>query len=475
MPATIEKRNLGSELRAMFAERRDLVLQLEGFKNRELTDDEKAAFDALVMKIEELDERMGAVEEALSKETEPETPKVEENSGRLDSILQRMTTALEKVEKTPALGRRSAPAPVAGAPGYVRDWNDREFRKNRALAARAFFLQKTPHYKDEHRAACQALGVDWDSAHMNLRMMETAPRTAADVDKWWERAQTVGTPTAGGNLVQTDVVRFLEKALLAFCPIRQFCKVIRTTEGNPLDQPFVNDTNNKGEIVSEASNLNSQDFTVNKVTLNAWLYNSKFINVSMQLLQDSVIDLPSEIGTMAGERIGRIQADHTATGSGTGQPAGLCTASVGSSLGRTAASATAISTADILHLMHSVDRAYRPGAAFMMHDSILLAVRLLVDTLGRPIFQPSYNEGEPDKILGHPVIINNSMDSTIASTKKTMLFGDFGGNYIIRDALDPYFARLNELFMGAAQIGFIAFQRMDARILNNAAIKHLVH
>ena len=120
----------------------------------------------------------------------------------------------------------------------------------------------------------------------------------------------------------------------------------------------------------------------------------------------------------------------------------------------------------------SVDRAYRQDDKFMMHDNVLLAIRKLQDTLGRPIFSESYIVGEPDRLFGYPVIINNSMASSIATTAKTVLFGDFS-KYIIRDALDVQIVRLDERYAEYGQVAFTAFLRTDAKVLMSTAIRLL--
>ena len=246
---------------------------------------------------------------------------------------------------------------------------------------------------------------------------------------------------------------------------------MRTATGNPLDLPVNNDTGNKGEIIAENTAFNAQDFTFSKVSLNAYKYSAKLVLVSVELLQDSAIDLPSFLGQALGERIGRIQADHFTTGTGSSQPQGIVT---GSSLGANAASATAIAVDDLLNLLHSVDRAYRTNGAWMVHDSILLAIRKLKDSQNRPIFTESYRDGEPDRLLGYPVIVNNSMDSTIVATKKTVLFGDYS-KFVIRDAQDINIIRMDERYGEYGQVAFTALSRSDSKVLVSAAIKHLLH
>ena len=83
--------------------------------------------------------------------------------------------------------------------------------------------------------------------------------------------------------------------------------------------PTTNDTANVGAIVGEGATTSAQDATFAQLVLDGWKYSSKAILVSVELLQDSAINLPAFIGNALGTRIGRISNTHFTTGTGTGQ------------------------------------------------------------------------------------------------------------------------------------------------------------
>ena len=70
----------------------------------------------------------------------------------------------------------------------------------------------------------------------------------------------------------------------------------------------------------------------------------------------------------------------------------------------------------------------------------------------------------PDTILGYPVVINQDV-AAMGVSAKSILFGDFS-NYFVRDALDVRLVRLDERYADTLEVGFIAFQRTDANLLN---------
>lgn len=189
-------------------------------------------------------------------------------------------------------------------------------------------------------------------------------------------------------------------------------------------------------------------------------------------MQDNAYNLEGRFQEMFAERFGRALNEQCTTGDGSGDPNGVVTAT---SAGKTAASATAITLLEVLDLKHSIDPAYRQSNqfGFMFHDNVLLALKKLVDSEARPLWTPSYREGEPDKIDGSRYWINQDMDSTINASSKIMLCGDFA-KYLIRISQDLRIMRLNELYAANGLVGFQATMRFDGELLNTSAIKHMI-
>lgn len=285
--------------------------------------------------------------------------------------------------------------------------------------------------------------------------------------------QIVGTDSLGGYLVPEDFSNILDVASKFTGIVEQVAQVINTNSGALLPYPTVDDTSVSGALLSEATAPAVSDMTFSAVNLNAYNYSSGIVKVSRQLLQDGAFNLDAFLVDALGGRIARgTNADFT-TGDGSSKPKGVV---AGSAAGKTAASATAVTAAEILDLMYSVDPSYRnaSNAGFMMKDSTLAAVRKL--GLGSandfPIFVPAMNPGEKDMLYGKPIHINNDMDA-IATGKKTILFGDFS-KFVVRVAGGLQFLRLDERFADALVVGYIAYKRVDSNILQANAIKHLV-
>lgn len=286
-------------------------------------------------------------------------------------------------------------------------------------------------------------------------------------------AQSVGTTTAGGYTVPQEFMDQLEAATKLFGGVRSVATVIRTASGADMPFPTANDTAQAGAILSENTQIGAQDVTFGSVTLKSWMYTSKLILVSLQLLQDSAFDIAAFLAGIMADRLGRAQNAHFTTGAGSGssQPNGFITAATLGKTGTTGQTLTVIYD-DLVDLFHSVDPAYRRNAVFMMNDASLKVVRKLKDTAGNPIYLPGYETrglaaGFDDTLLGKPVVTNQDM-ATMAANAKSIAFGDFS-KYYIRDVVGYQVMQLRERYADYLQAGFFAFQRTDGNLIDAGA------
>ena len=290
-----------------------------------------------------------------------------------------------------------------------------------------------------------------------------------------KRVQTVGTNSAGGFTVPTEMATFIEEAMAASGPMytSDLFSVIQTADGRQFDIPTIDDTSVTAEAHTEGAdptNDGGKDATFGSKSVGAFAFNSEFIRWSAELNADSILNMESLLGGLVGERLGRIANSKLTTGSGSSDVEGIVT---NSAAGVTAASATAVTADEIIDLIHSVDPAYRqsPASAMMMNDSTLAAIRKLKDGNGNYLWQMgNYQAGIPQNILGYPVVVNQAMDS-IATAKKTILFGDMK-KYYVRKAGGISIQVLTERM--APDLAILGFMRVDGVLANTAAIKHLV-
>ena len=289
-----------------------------------------------------------------------------------------------------------------------------------------------------------------------------------------QAAQSIGSTTGGGYTVPQGFYAVLTEALKAYGGMRNVATILTTEMGNALPMPTVNETSVQGSILTENSQIAAQDATFGQTTLNAYMYTSGLVLVSLQLMQDSAFDIGSWLAGALGTRLARIQNNHFTVGTGTGQPNGVVTAAASGKVGTTGQTTTIIFD-DIVDLIHSVDPLYRKDSQFMMNDSSLKILRKLKDTAGRPLYLPGYDGfAGPmgDTLMGYPVTVNQDM-ATMAANAKSMLFGNFKSS-MIREVLGVQVMRLSERYADYLQVGFFAFNRCDGNLLNagNNPIKY---
>jgi HK97 family phage major capsid protein len=325
-------------------------------------------------------------------------------------------------------------------------------RPNPEHALRAW-LRGEARSEDEHAAAA-FYGIRPSSKEFDLR------------------ALSVGTTTAGGNSVPDEMMRAFVEVEKWYGRVQNLATVITTATGASLPVPTVDDTSNTGRLLTEATGATTTtDPSFGQVVLSSYKMSSDAVLISNELLQDSSINLSQYLGAALGTRIGRIKNTYFTTGTGSSQPGGV---QVKAALGKTASATNAITLDEVIDLYHAVDIAYRmsPNCAFMMNDAVAAYVRKLKDSNNQYLWQMAVQQGQPDRLFGVPVVINNDQDGTFATNKRLVLFGDFS-KYFVRVAGGITLRRSDDLYFLSHQAVFEASQRVDGNLIDTTAVKYL--
>jgi HK97 family phage major capsid protein len=288
----------------------------------------------------------------------------------------------------------------------------------------------------------------------------------------FQNAAGVGTGAAGGYLVPPEFRDTMVETMKWYGPMLNVAEVITTDTGANLPWPTNDDTANVGAILAENTQITEQDVTLGTASIDAYMYTSKLVRVSYQLLQDRP-DFDTWLARKLGERIGRIWNQHFTTGTGTAQPDGIVTsATVGVTGTGSFATTGGVSYDNIIDLEEALDPAYGGGQGlqFMVHQTARKALRKLKDTQGRYLWEPSLQAGRPASLDGYEVILNNDMP-TLATSSKSILFGNIREAYVIRKVRDIQTARLNERYADFLQVGFFGFARADGTMQNANAVR----
>lgn len=350
--------------------------------------------------------------------------------------------------------------------------------EERAAKARE---ERRPDQSGEGRGADEGTKPEYRDAFVALARAGFNPQELSDeqravlkagVAEFRSQSTTAG---AGGYTVPTDLARTIDKTLKMWGPMydEDICNVFTTSSGNPLDFPKTDDTGVAVAQHTEAAAMTDDggvDATFTKMTLGAFAYDTEWVQISMELLQDSAVNIEQFIGELLGERLARRVNTELTVGDGTGDPLGIVAASAA---GKTATATAAITGDELIDLLHSVDPAYRasPKARFMFNDSTLAAIRKLKDGDGNYLWQMgNVQVGEPGTLLGYRYSVNQAMAS-LAAAAKVVVFGDFG-KYYVRKVGAPVVGVRREYYW--PNIGLAGIVRLDGDLIQTGAVKHLI-
>lgn len=293
-------------------------------------------------------------------------------------------------------------------------------------------------------------------------------RSGEGLDPMIKNALQIGTDTEGGYLVPDEFERTLIETLTEENIFRRLANVITTSSGD-RKIPVVA-SKGTASWIDEEGTIPESDDSFSQVSIGAYKLGT-LIKVSEELLNDSVFNLETYIAKEFARRIGTKEEETFFVGDGSGKPTGILAATGGAQLGVTAASSTAIVIDEVLDLFYSLKSPYRNRAIFSMNDSTVKAIRKLKDGQGQYLWQPSLQAGTPDTILNRP-LYTSSYVPAIAAATKSIIFGDFS-YYWVADRQGRVFKRLNELFAVTGQVGFVATQRVDGKLILPEAVKVL--
>jgi HK97 family phage major capsid protein len=351
-----------------------------------------------------------------------------------------------------------------------RDTANSQVDRSGAVPAGGGSVSNEPTDSDKYAAAFRNFLRD-GMAEMEPADKQILRAGLTDLPK---NAAGVGTGAAGGYAVPPEFRNIFVETMKWFGPMLQVSEIIETDSGVNLPWPTNDDTANVGAILAENTQVTEQDVTLGTNSLDAFMYTSKLVRVSLQLLQDRP-DFDTWLARKLGERVGRILNQHFTTGTGTAQPDGFVTsATVGATGSGSFATTGGITYASLVDLIESLDPAYGAGEGlqFMLHQTARKAFRKVLDAQNRPIWEPSVQAGQPDSLLGYGVSLNNDMP-TLAQNSKSVAFGNFREAYAIRIVKGLTTMRLTERYADFLQVGFLAFERADGTLQNANAVKLL--
>lgn len=299
---------------------------------------------------------------------------------------------------------------------------------------------KTGRASDEYKAAML------NALRSNFRNVSNVLQEGVDAD--------------GGYLVPDEYDKRLIDVLDEENVIRTLATKITTSGEHKIN---IAATKPAAAWIEEGGALQFSDATFDQILLDAHKLHVA-IKVTEELLYDNAFGLESYIITQFGKALANAEEDAFLNGDGNGKPLGLFAETGGGQEAGTLSAA--IKSDDIFDLVYALKRPYRKSASFIMNDKILAQLRKLKDNNGAYIWQPSYQAGEPDKVLGYAI------HTSAYAPENAISFGDYK-YYNIGDRGTRSFKQLTELFAGNGMIGYVAKERVDGKLILPEAVQIL--
>ncbi|MEM6826326.1 MAG: phage major capsid protein [Pseudomonadota bacterium] len=295
--------------------------------------------------------------------------------------------------------------------------------------------------------------------------------------------KSLNTTTAGdgGFAVQQGIDAAIASELVEISPIRALAQVVQT--GSSGYRKLVSTGGTASGWVSEIAARPETD-APNFAEI-APPSGDLFANpaASQGMLDDVAFDIETWLANEIAIEFARAEGAAFVSGTGTNQPEGFLTApnstaedgvrAFGTLQYVGSGDATGFGTAPeakLIDLIHSLKAGHRQGASFVMNSSTLAAVRKLKTSDGAFLWQPGLVEGQPDRLLGYPVVEAEDMPS-VAGGEYPIAFGNFRHGYLIAEHSATRVLR--DPFSNKPFVHFYATKRVGGQVLDSNAIKLL--
>ena len=272
-----------------------------------------------------------------------------------------------------------------------------------------------------------------------------------------------GVDANGGYLVPAEYDQRLIDVLDEENVLRPLATVITTSGEHKIN---IAATKPAASWIEEGAPLTFGEATFDQIVLDAHKLHVA-VKVTEELLYDNAFKLESYLIEQFGKALGNAEEDAFLNGDGVHKPKGLL------ATGQTSLTTAAadIKADELLSFVYSLKRPYRKNAAFLVNDQTLASIRKLKDNNGAYLWQPSYQMGEPDCLLGYPVHTSAYMPAAAAG-KIALAFGDYA-YYNIGDRGTRSLQELKELFAGNGMVAYLMKERVDGKLVLAEAVQLL--
>jgi HK97 family phage major capsid protein len=286
------------------------------------------------------------------------------------------------------------------------------------------------------------------------------------------KALSVQSDPDGGYLVPPTMSDRIVTRVFDTSPIRQIAGV--TTISTDRLEGLRDTDESSGGWVSEGGAR-----TGNTTTPQVGMWNIPVNEIyclpsaTQKLIDDASFDIETWLANKIGDKFSRIENTAFVNGNGVGQPQGFCQYATATTADSSRAWGTlqhvgtgnagdfaSSSPGDVLFdLIAQFKAPYLNNATWVTRRSVIQKIRKFKEaTTNAYMWQPGLQAGQPDKLLGYPILMAEDMPA-LASGSLSLAFGNFKEAYQIVDRIgirtlrDPYTSKPNVLFYTTKRVG----------------------
>ncbi len=296
------------------------------------------------------------------------------------------------------------------------------------------------------------------------------------------KAVSGATDAAGGYAVPQEIDAEIDKALTAISPIRAIANVVKV--GSAGYRKLVTTGGTESGWVAETAARPETDTPVfNEI---APPFGELYANpaASQAMLDDAAFDVEAWLAHEIATEFARAEGAAFVAGNGTNKPKGFLAAPTSDEADGVRDFGTlqyletgvdggfpASNPQDrLIDLVQALRSPYRQGAVFVMNSATAARIRKFKTADGAFVWQPGLVAGQPDTLLGYPVVEAEDMPD-VATNALAIAFGNFRAGYLIAERAETQILR--DPFTNKPFVHFYATKRLGGQVMNSEAIKLL--
>lgn len=287
------------------------------------------------------------------------------------------------------------------------------------------------------------------------------------------------TNADGGFALPMELDQLIAQRLLRLSPIRAVAQIVQTSTADYRKLISIGGTVSGWTSETGArAETNSPKFA-EIIPPSGDLYANP--SATQHMLDDSFFNVENWLADQISAEFARAEGAAFVAGNGTNQPLGFLSSPIANTndtvrafgtlqyLPSGAASGFDAQPGDrLIDLVMALKPGHRQGAVWVMNAATIAQVRKIKSSTGEYLWQSALVDGQPDRLLGYPVVEAADMPD-IAANAFPIAFGNFKNGYLITERHTTRLLR--DPYSNKPYVNFYACKRIGGQVLDSEAIK----